>query len=111
MPFQISCAVSANQNSSRSSGSMTPSSTKKIEIDRPPPIFLADQDDRNWLDFSGLHQGQNLEQFVERAIATRECDQRLGPEEKVQLAQCEIMKAETEFGRDVRIRKLLMRQT
>ena len=82
---------------------------KEIHVDRPTPIGLAYQHDGDWLDFAGLHQSQNLEQFVERAIASRERNQCLGSEEKMQLAQCEIMKAETEFGRDVGIRILLMR--
>jgi len=36
IPFQISCAVSADQNRFRSSGSMTPSSTRKTSTRHPP---------------------------------------------------------------------------
>jgi hypothetical protein len=82
---------------------------QEIHVDRPTPIGLTHQHDRDWLDFAGLYQSQNLEQFVERAIASRERDQRLGPQEEMQLAQRKIMKAETEFGRDIGVRILLMR--
>ena len=52
---------------------------EEIQIDRPAPISLTHQHDWDWLDFSGLHQGKNLEQLIERAIAARERDQRLWP--------------------------------
>ena len=82
---------------------------EEIDVDRPTPIALTHQHDGDWLDLAGLYQGKNLEQLVERTIATRERDQRLGPQEEMQLAQSEIVKAETEFGRDVGVRILLMR--
>jgi len=42
---------------------------QEIHVDRPTPIGLAYQHDGDWLDFAGLYKSQNLEQFVERAIA------------------------------------------
>ena len=72
---------------------------QKIDVHGPTPIGLAHQHDRNWLDFAGLHQSQHLEQLVKRAIATRERNQCLGPQEEMQLAQREIMEAETALSR------------
>ena len=42
---------------------------QEIEIDRPAPIALADEDHRDRLDLAGLHQGQGFKQFVQRAEA------------------------------------------
>src|SRR5271165_6131238 len=51
---------------------------EEIEIDRPAPVVLAHQDDRNRLDLPRLHQREDLEQLVDRAEAARKGDQRLG---------------------------------
>ena len=47
---------------------------QKLKVDRPAPKGLANHDDGDRLDFSGLYQCQNLEQFVESTITTRERD-------------------------------------
>src|ERR1700722_9270060 len=107
----MSWAVSANQNSSRSSGSKTPSSTmKSISTARPPPVALADQNDRDRPDLAGLDQGEDSEQLIERAETPGKRDQRSGPQQKMHLAQREIAKAEAEPGRNVGIRILLVGQ-
>ena len=73
------------------------------------PIIFAHQYNRNWLHFSGLNECQYLEQFVECAVAARKRDQRLGAEQEMQFAHGKIVKAETEFGRNVGVRILLVR--
>ena len=83
---------------------------QEVEVDRAPPVVLADQHDRHRLDRARLDEGQHLEQLVERAVAARERDQRLGAQQEMQLAQGEIVEAETELGRDVGIGELLVRQ-
>ena len=55
-------------------------------------------------------QGQEFEQFVESAVAARERDQRLRPQQEVQLAQREIVEAEAELRRHVGVGELLVRQ-
>src|SRR5215475_13351925 len=43
---------------------------KESDVEGATPIFFTDQHDRHRLDFAGLHQGQDLEQFVHRPKAT-----------------------------------------
>src|SRR3546814_10074867 len=53
----------------------------RLEIDDPPPPGFAEQQNRDRIDLPRLDQGQRLEQFVHRAEAAREADQRLRSEE------------------------------
>ena len=81
-----------------------------VEIDGATPEMFADQHDGYRLDFPGLNESENLEQFVERAVAVGKGDQGFGPQQEMQLARGKIVKAKTEIGRDVGIRILLVRQ-
>ena len=107
MPFQISSAVSANQNNSPVFLVDNAFMSKKIEIDCATPIVFAHED---LLDFSRLDEGEHLEQLVECAVSSRKGDQRFCAQEKMELAHREVMKAETEIGRDVRVGILFVRQ-
>ena len=76
---------------------------QEVEIDGLAPIALAHQHDRHRLDLARLDQRQHFEQFVEGAEPARKRDQRLGPQQEMQLAHREIVEAEAEVGRDVRV--------
>jgi hypothetical protein len=81
------------------------------------PIALAHERDEQRLDLAGLDEGQNLEQPVERAIATRKSDQCLCPQQQMHLAQCKLaistdstdMLAYMRFGIDQARRRWLTR--
>src|SRR5690606_29348603 len=60
--------------------------------------------------FACLDQGQDLEQFIERSIATRKNDQGAGAQKEMHFAQRKITEMKSEFGRDVRIRLLFVRE-
>ncbi len=91
-------AVSANQNSSRSSRSMTPSSTRNPISTARCQIALADEHDGDRLDLARLDQRQHLEQLVEGAVAAGKSDKRPGAQQEVQLAQREIVEVEASSG-------------
>ena len=110
MLFQIDAASSANQNSSASSGSMTPSSTRKGISTARRQIFFAHQHDRHHVHLARLQQRERLEQFIERAESAGERDQGAGALQEMKLAHREIVEAETQPRGDVGIRKLLVRQ-
>lgn len=83
---------------------------EEIDVERAFPEGPADQHDRQRLNLACLDQRQRLEQLVERAVAAGACDQRGGTQQEVQLAQCEVVKAETQIRRHVGVRVLLVRQ-
>ena len=104
--------VSAKWKSSRSAAEMVPyfTSASKLTISfqnfepyRMIVIFFAS--------FLGLDQREDLEQFVHRAEAARENHQRLRQVREPELAHEEVVELEAEFAGDVRIGKLLERQT
>ena len=64
----------------------------------------------NFLHAARLAQRERVEQFVDRAEAAGKHDQRLGPQQEVQLAQREIVELKAQFRRDVGIGQLLGRQ-
>ncbi len=65
-----------------------------VEIEHALPMRHSDQYDRNRANLARLHEVQRLEDFIERAVATRKRDERLRTQQKVHLAQGEVMKAE-----------------
>ncbi len=81
-----------------------------VEIDDVAPVGFAHEHDRHGLDLARLAEGQDLEQFVERAVTAGKRDKRHRPLQKVQLAQREIMEGEAKLGRDIGVRELLARQ-
>src|ERR1700734_1845133 len=82
-----------------------------LEIHRAAPIGCVNEKNRDGWHFSGLNEGENLEQFVERAETARKYYQSIGTHRKVQLADREIMKLKSEIGRRIGVRLLLVRQT
>ncbi len=82
-----------------------------VEVDRAAPELAADQHDGDTRHLAGLHQGEHLEQFVERAVAAWEGDQRPRTQQKVHLAQGEIAEAEGKLWADVGVGLLFVRQS
>ena len=107
---KISCAVSANQKSSRSSRSITPSSARKSKSTAPR---------QNSSPTSTMGIGRFLRVCTrvstsnnssQRAVAAGKGDQRPRPLQEMQLAQGEIVELEAQFRRDIGIGILLVRQ-
>ena len=73
-----------------------------------PNVFGAEKHDRHALaQLVRLHQGQDLEQLVERAIAAGEQHDRLGQVDEPELAHEEVMKIEVQFSADIRVVEFL----
>ena len=83
---------------------------QELEVDDLLPVLAAEEDDRDVLHAAGLAQRERLEQFVERAEAAGKHDQGLRPQQEVQLPHGEVVELEAQFGRDVGIGLLLVRQ-
>src|ERR1700730_6610104 len=80
-----------------------------VEIDHPVPEFGAEKHDRHALaQLVRLHQGQDLEQLVERAIAAGEQHDRLGQVDEPELAHEEVMKIEVQFSADIGVVEFLV---
>src|SRR5205085_3569463 len=80
------------------------------EIDNVVPIFGAKQHD--WDAFAHLprlYQGEDFEQFVERAETAREEHNRLGKIDEPELPHEKIMEAEVQLPADIRVVELLVR--
>src|SRR3984893_16638829 len=83
---------------------------QRVEIDHLVPVFGAEQHDRHALArFVRLYERQDLEQFVERAVAAGEQHDRLGQVDKPELAHEEIMEVEAEFPADKWVVKFVVR--
>ena len=83
---------------------------QKVEVHGATPVCLVDQHDRHRLHLARLHQGENLEQLVQGAEPAGKRHQRLGALHEVQFAQGEVVEAQAQVGRHIRIGKLLVRQ-
>ena len=87
-----------------------PSWNRKFGIEDLAPIGFPDQHNRNRRRLAGLGERQHLEQFIQGAEAAGKRHQRPRPHHEMQFAQREIAKFEAQFGADIGIGKLLMRQ-
>ncbi|MNY78704.1 hypothetical protein D3C86_2190670 [compost metagenome] len=58
----------------------------------------AEQHDGHRLGLLALHQGDHLEEFVQRAEAAGEGHQRLGAHHEMHLAQREVVELEAQLG-------------
>src|SRR5215472_3018516 len=68
---------------------------QRVEINHFVPVFSAKEHDRHALScLARLHQGQDLEQLVERAETAREQHNRLGEVDKPELPHEEVMEVE-----------------
>lgn len=81
-----------------------------LEVDQLFPELAPEQQDRPRAALAGLDQRQRLEQFVEGAEAAGEAHQRDAAHHEVHLAQREVVELEAQLRRDVRVRRLLVRQ-
>src|SRR5664280_2858778 len=83
---------------------------EELPVDELLPVCTAHEDDREALHLPGLDERERLEELVQRAVAARERDERAGAHEQVHLADAEVVELEAEGRRDVRVRKLLVRE-
>src|SRR2546430_2436453 len=67
---------------------------QKVHVQHLTPVALTHQYYGKRLDRARLHQHESFEQFVESAVAAWKGDQGLGAEQKMKLAQREIMEPE-----------------
>src|SRR5271165_7479943 len=83
---------------------------QRVEIDHLVPVFGAKEHDRHALAcLARLYQGQDLEQLVERAEATRKQHNRLGEVDKPELAHEEVMEVEAQFPADIGVVEFFVR--
>src|SRR5579883_2286042 len=64
---------------------------QKVDIEDAPPIRFANENDRDGADLSRLHESQDLEQLVHRAVAAGKCHQRPRAHQEMQFAHGEIV--------------------
>ena len=80
-----------------------------IEVENLLPVVGAEDDDgEGFGDLSGLNEGEDLHEFVERSEAAREDDQGLGEVNEPEFPHEEIMEFEVEFSGDEGIGILLV---
>ena len=103
-------AVSTTLRSSRSAVEIMPRSSTGAAhpVDEALPVVAADEHDREADDLVRLHQGQRLEQLVERAEAARQHHEALGVLHEHRLAREEVPEVDAEV--DVVVHALLERQ-
>ena len=79
-------------------------------VDESLPVRRTHEDEGDPAHLAGLHQGEHLEQLVQRAEAAGEGHQRLRAHQKVHLAQREVVELEAQARRDVGVGCLLVGQ-
>src|SRR5688572_16897313 len=75
---------------------------------QPAPIRLVHEDDRHLAGLAGLHERERFEELVQRAVATRQNDERGGDLREHRLARKEVAKAQADVL--IAARRLLARQ-
>ena len=88
-----------------------PLMSEVLEVDDLAPVLVIQQHDRNSMHFHRLHQGENLEQFVQGAKPAGKDDQRVRPHGEVEFADREIVELKGQFGRRVGVWLLFHRQS
>src|SRR5581483_5437924 len=84
---------------------------ERVEVDHFLPVLRAEEHDGERLPhLVRLHQRQDLEELVERAVAAGEDDDRLGEVHEPELAHEEVVEVHVEAARDVLVLELLARQ-
>src|SRR5690242_4051260 len=81
-----------------------------LEIDDLAPIVPIHHHHRHLVHLHGLHECQNLEQFIESTEAAGKYYQRVGPHREVKLAHGKIVKLEGQFRCAIGVWLLLPRQ-
>lgn len=83
---------------------------QRLQIDDIRPIGFVEKNDGNARHLSGLHNGQQFEQLIQRAEAAGKYDKRPCAHGQMHLAHVEIMKLECQLRRCVGIGNLFMRE-
>src|SRR6266436_3983572 len=83
---------------------------QRLEIDHLVPVLGAEEHDWHALArLARLHQCEDLEQLVERAIAAGEQHERFGQVDKPELAHEEVVEVKMEAPADIRVVEFLVR--
>ncbi len=111
MRSKASSTVSANCRRPYSCRLIVPDAQHFPPVQDPVPVLPPiNQDQVAPLQLPGLQQREHLPQFVHGAEAARKNDQGFGKLGEPQLTHEEVMKLEIEFGADVAVGPLLVRQ-